>query len=134
MNLSEVDYQFDTCQISQQTVLENYRTMAKILRFDLEYIHPPCADLSAIEKQTLESLFQHSVASLHSDEVTSEEQQKANRIAKNVELDFNDDDDDDDRFWPSYKPPQDIPLYVNINVALSKKWIVNISSYLLDVY
>lgn len=135
MNLTEIDYKLDTCKISQKALLDQYRTMAKILRYDLEYIHPPCIDLSAIEKRALEYLFEHSVASLHSDEITSEEQQKAHRIARRIEMDFND-SEDEDNFWPlpSQQPPQDIPLYIDVDVALSRKWIANISTSLLEIY
>jgi len=131
--MTGVDFQFETCKISQKAVLEMFREMAKILRYDLEYVHPPCMKFSTIEEMPIDRLARHSVASLQSSETNSEEQQKALRIARHLDIDYEDEDDDD--YWPlPTHSSQDVSLYVTISNAISRKWVAEIAESLINIY
>ncbi|XP_057380979.1 uncharacterized protein LOC130703565 [Daphnia carinata] len=128
MHLMEVDLHSDTCRVSQTALLENYRKMVGILRYEIDFITPPCVPASVVEKQVLDYLIDNQVLSQQSDEPNSSEQQMAKRIAYYLDV-----DSDEDEHWAD-RPVIEKFLYVNIDNALSHKWIATIATKLLDIY
>jgi len=129
MNETEIDFRTETCRISQNQMLEKFRLLIKIFRYEIHYIHPPCIPPTRVEQNTLERLFQRSVASLHSSEMDSEEQAKAKRLARHLDIDFEEEGD-----W-DYEPQSvELSLFVNIPNVILRKWVVGITNSLLEVY
>lgn len=128
MHLMQVDLHSDTCRVSQTALLENYRKMVGILRYEIDFITPPCLPASVVEKQVLDYLIDNQVLSQQSDEPNSSEQQMAKRIAYHLDV-----DSDEDEHWAD-RPAIETFLYVNIGNALSHKWIAKIATKLLNIY
>ncbi|KAK4022407.1 hypothetical protein OUZ56_007876 [Daphnia magna] len=128
MHLMQVDLHSDTCRVSQTALLENYRKMVGILRYEIDFITPPCLPASVVEKQVLDYLIDNQVLSQQSDEPNSSEQQMAKRIAHHLDV-----DSDEDEHWAD-RPAIETFLYVNIGNALSHKWITKIATKLLNIY
>ena len=128
MNEVGIDIRSETCRVSQNQLLEKFRTISKILRYEIAHIHPPCITSSKIEQATLEGLFQRSVASPHSNEMDSDEQAKAKSLARHLDIDFEEEGDFD------YTQTAEILLFVNIPNAISRKWTVGITDSLLEIY
>ena len=129
MNETAIDFRTETCRISQNQMLEKFRLLTKIFRYEIDYIYPPCIPPTRVEQNTLERLFQRSVASIHSSEMDSEEQAKAKRLARHLDIDFEEEGD-----W-DYEPQSvELPLFVNIPNVISRKWVVGITNSLLEVY
>lgn len=129
MNEAALDFHSETCRISQNQILEKFRLLAKILRYEIDYIYPPCIPPSRVEQNTLERLFQRSLASLHSGEMDSEEQAKAKRLARHLDIDFEEEGD-----WDYSPQAVELPLFVNIPNVISRKWVVGVTNSLLEVY
>lgn len=128
INFIEMDPHMDTYQVNQAHLLEKYRLIARILRYEIEFLHPPCMEPSLIEKNALESLMDSCVLSQKSDEPSSEEHQIAKKIALHMDLDLEDEDE-----YLSL-PEKCIFLFVNVAQALSRKWVASIASRLLNIY
>ncbi|EFX89967.1 hypothetical protein DAPPUDRAFT_299839 [Daphnia pulex] len=128
MDLMEFDLHSDTCRVSQNRLLENFRKIASLLRHEIDFINPPCLSASASEKKALDYLIDSLVLSQQSDEPNSGEQLMAKRIAYNLDVDSEDEED-----W-AHRPTIDTLFYVNIANALSHKWITTVTSTVLDVY
>lgn len=128
MDFLGIDLHSSTFKLDQNRLLENYRTIIKILRYEIDFINPPCLDASVIEKKALDSLLNNCVVSEQSDEATSDEQQKAKKIADHLDLEL------EDEYDYLCLPEKQIFLYVDIANALSRKWVASIATRLLDVY
>lgn len=123
-----VDSHQSTCRVSQKRLLENYRMMTGILHHEIEFIHPPCLEASSIEKKTLDVLLCNCVVSLQSDEPNSDEQQKAKKIALHLDLEL---EEEDEYFL---MPECETFLYVNLDNALSRKWVTSVATSLFGIY
>lgn len=128
MDLMGIDSHSDTIKLDKNRFLENYRTIAKVLRYEIDFIDPPCLDSSDIEKRALDSLLYNCIVSEQSDETNSDEQQMAKKIAYNLDIDLEEDYD----FLTL--PEKQIFLYVNIANALSRKWVASVATKILDIY
>lgn len=129
MDEAAIDVRSETCRISQNQMLERFRLLIKILRYEIDYIYPTCIPPSRVEQNILERLFQRSVASIHSSEMDSEEEAKAKRLARHLDIDF------EEEGYMDYAPQSvELPLFVNIPNFISRKWVVGITNSLLDVY
>lgn len=128
MDVMEFDLHSDTCRVSQNRLLENFRKIASLLRHEIDFINPPCLSASASEKKALDYLIDNLVLSQQSDEPNSGDQLMAKRIAYNLDVESEDEED-----W-ARRPTIDTLFYVNIVNALSHKWITTVTSTVLDVY
>ncbi len=102
--------------------------MTGILRHEIEFISPPCLEASSIEKKTLDLLICNCVVSLQSDEPNSDEQQKAKKIALHLDLEL---EEEDEYFL---MPECETFLYVNLDNALSRKWVTSVATSLFGIY
>lgn len=125
---SEIDSHATTIRISRNQLMDNFRQISQLLRYETEAIYPPCAKISDIENWTLHSLLTSCVLSEKSDEQDSHEHIMAKKIATALDIDFEDEDD----FL--LLPDADEYLYVDVSCAFSRRWVSQITSKILDVY
>lgn len=118
--------------------IENQHILMTLIIFLLKYflcfikvvdIYPPCTTSSVIEKHAVESLVDSSVVSYH-DGQECETHEASRKLAKHLDLDFEEDFNSD---WVPVTRPE-IIVYVNVENLLSRKWISNIATSLLEIY
>lgn len=127
--MTEIDSHLETYHISENKLREKFRKMVELLRYEVDYLHPPCLSASEIENKALDVLQNYCVCSHVSDEPNCNENQMARKLAKYLDVDFEEEEDSIDEL-----PTKEILLYVNRENLLSRKWVANIVTSLLDIY
>lgn len=125
---SEIDSHSTTVKLSRNRLMENFRQITGLLRYEWEPMYPPCVDISVLGNDALELLFSNCVLSQQSDDSNSHEQQMAKKIANNLDIDFEEEDD------YLFLPETEEYLYVNVSQAFSRRWVSSITNKILDIY